>query len=395
MKAIEKRTKVSLQRCEEYHNEQLKLKIEEGLKNIEFKAGQFRGEKIAIKPSLLSPAPAQKAITTHPEFFRAVIQVVKKLGGHPVIIESPAIITLKKAIERTDFQKVIEEEGVEVANERETAILFNRNGRLFKRFEISKAFFQAGIIINLPKFKTHDFTQLSGAVKSLFGTIPGLEKAKWHTKAPSLEAFSEFLLDLYEALNQGFEKRKTFIHIMDGILGLEGNGPGAGGIPRKIGVIITSTDALAVDFLQAYLAGFDQRRVPLLRRGKERRLGAASFEEIDIVGEKVEDMKIAGFLPPATKPRISIKIEQRIVFSRLFKDLFIEKPIISESLCLGCFQCREICGSKAIYRAKKKKTPEIDYKKCIRCYCCQEICPEAAISLKPGKMQWLMDLISR
>ena len=91
----------------------------------------------------------------------------------------------------------------------------------------------ADIIINLPKLKTHGLTTITCAVKNLFGLIPGLEKSQWHMKAPGREGFAELLLDLNEALMHGLSEPKPMLHLVDAVVGQEGNGPGPSGTPRR------------------------------------------------------------------------------------------------------------------------------------------------------------------
>jgi uncharacterized protein (DUF362 family) len=92
-------------------------------------------------------------------------------------------------------------------------------------------------------------------VKNLFGLIYGLNKNQWHLKARSKEEFSEFLLDYYSALLRGFEKPKVFVHLMDAVMGMEGEGPGVAGTPRKIGAILAGEDAVSVDAVATRVVG--------------------------------------------------------------------------------------------------------------------------------------------
>ena len=216
-------TKISLLRCEAYEPRSLKECLRSGLQGIGVEPAVFKGKRVLIKPNLLSASPPETAVVTHPEFFRAVLQVVREEGGNPILVESPAFQHLGKVMAKAGYDRIIREEGCEVADTRKTSVLFHEGGKGYRRFELASALFEADMVLSLPKLKTHSLTYITGAVKNLFGLIHGLNKSKWHVKAPSSEAFSEFLLDLYEALLRGFERPKTFIHIMDAILGMENN----------------------------------------------------------------------------------------------------------------------------------------------------------------------------
>jgi uncharacterized protein (DUF362 family)/Pyruvate/2-oxoacid:ferredoxin oxidoreductase delta subunit len=382
-------TKVSLLSCPDYDTKQLTGWIESGLRNIDFDLEQFEGKRVALKPNILIPAAPETGITTHPEVLRAAARVVRKYGGKPSVIECPATRSLKRAIRETAFEQVAQDEGIEVANQDETRVLRGRNGRRFNRFEILQAFLNVDIILNLSKLKTHDFTYMSGCVKNLFGVIPGLNKTKWHAKAPNRQAFSEFLLDLYGALLTGFEPQKPIVHIMDAILAVEGDGPGKKGTPRHVGALLTGRDGIAVDYVAAKLVSLDVNSILTIQEGIRRGCGITSFDEVEIVGDRLDELRVCDFRPPGPKPALQLQIEQRFVFSTFFKNMFTEKPVPRRDRCRLCYECRTVCPVGAIdLSCAKRGVPRYDYNKCIRCYCCMEICPEAAIDLKRGPLQW-------
>ena len=232
---------VSVLKCEDYSPEILRGTIMQSLENIGFDPQIFQDARVALKPNLLVPAPPEKAVITHHEFFRAVVRIVKEHGGKPVLMESPSIQSADWVIKKTEYARVMAEEGVEAANVDKTRTLNFEGSRRYKHIDIAEAFFDADIIVNLPKFKTHGLTYVTGAVKNMFGAIPGLQKSKMHVKAPAADEFSEFLLDLYGCLLHGFDKPKTFLHLMDGILVMEGEGPGASGTPARMDAVLAST----------------------------------------------------------------------------------------------------------------------------------------------------------
>jgi len=212
-----------------------------------------------------------------------------------------------------------------------------------------------------------------------------------HLRFPEPDQFSEWLLDLNGALLSSFEKPKKIIHIMDAILGMEGEGPGTSGIPRNVGVIIIGADPVAVDFVAVGLAGFDYRKIPSIALGFKRDFAVSSPKDISIVGQRIEDLRVKNF--QSAKSGVSAQIIGGLLANSAVKNLFIAKPWPTEEKCTLCYKCKTVCPAGAISNARgNKKVPEYDYKKCIRCFCCIEFCPEAAISLKKGKMQWLPGL---
>ena len=382
--------RVALLRCEDYDALLIREKMVEALHLIGLGPGIFEGKRVVIKPNLLSASAPEKSVVTHPEFLRAALRMVRDHGGKPVLCESPGFQPLAKVMKKAGYDRIVEEEGCEIADPRVTSILFHEGPCRYKRFEISSAVFDADIILNLPKFKTHGLTYITGAVKNLFGLISGLNKARWHLKAPSKEEFSGFLLDYYSALLEGFEKPKIFIHLMDAVMGMEGEGPGVSGTPRKIGAILAGQDAVSVDAVAIRVVGLPVKEALTVTLGEKRGLGTGAIEKIDVQGAGLDGFGIRDYVPSKASGRSSMT--RWPLNTRLCKDLLVEKPVPSRTRCTLCYQCKAICPGGVIGESRGESgVPFYDYDKCIRCYCCMEICPEAAIGLRKGMLQWLLD----
>lgn len=387
-------TKVALLGCTKYHAPTIRDKILEGLSLIDFDSSLISKKRVILKPNLLSASLPEKAIVTHPEFFRATIQTVKALGGHPVMVESPAFQPLDKVMKKTGYKAVVEEEGCEIAGTRDTKVLFHEAASRYRRFDLPKALFDADIVLNLPKFKTHGLTYITGAVKNLFGLIHGLKKSQWHIKARDKEAFSSLLLDLYEVVTRGLQPPRRFIHVMDAIVSMEGDGPGSSGSPKEVGAILLGEDAIAMDSLMVALAGLDRDKALTLAPGEERGLGTASLERIDLRGLSLGDFFVDAFKPSLSNP-VS-RIDRWPMNTRFLRDLLVESPLPLEEKCTLCYQCKAICPAGAIERSDGRgNKPLYDYDRCVRCLCCMEICPEGAITVKKGRLQGLLDRWAR
>jgi uncharacterized protein (DUF362 family)/Pyruvate/2-oxoacid:ferredoxin oxidoreductase delta subunit len=381
---------VSLLRCEKYENRLLKDSIRKSLANIGFDLKTLKKARVVIKPNLLMPSKDEKAIITHSEFFRAVVQIVKKAGGTPVLLESPAIHSLERAIRKTRYAQVVESESIAVADPARTRALHFEGAKKFKHIDISEGYFDADIIINLPKFKTHGITYITGAVKLLFGAIPGVEKSKMHLRAPTPEEFSEFILDLYGAMNYGFSPPKPILHIMDAILVQEGEGPGPAGKPKWLNAVLAGDNGIAVDYVAARVAGLDVKKALTVVNGFKRKYGLSSADEIEVIGASIESLR-PDLFEPATGGSIFSNMFRWPFTTPTFKNLFLDRPAPREDRCTLCYQCKKICASGAISESSgKRKVPSYDYATCIRCYCCLEICPEAAITKERGWLQWML-----
>jgi uncharacterized protein (DUF362 family)/Pyruvate/2-oxoacid:ferredoxin oxidoreductase delta subunit len=382
-------SRVALLRCEDYDSLVIREKMVEAMNLIGLEPGIFAGKRVVIKPNLLSASAPEKSVVTHPEFFRAALRMVRDGGGTPILCESPGFQPLGKVMKKAGYDRIAEEEGCEIADPRATGILFYNGPCRFKRFEISSAVFGADLILNLPKFKTHGLTYITGAVKNLFGLIYGLNKSQWHLKARSKEEFSGFLLDYYSALLRGFEKPKVFIHVMDAVVGMEGEGPGAAGTPKKIGAIVAGQDAVAVDAVATRVVGLRLKEALTVTLGEKRGLGTGDVERIDLLGARLDELQVRDYVPSKASGRSPGS--HWPLNTKVFRDLLVEKPVPSRERCTLCYLCKAICPGGAIAESKAESgIPRYDYDKCIRCYCCMEICPEAAIGLKRGKLQWLL-----
>ena len=380
--------KVYLKACASYADPNLVEKIREGFAQIDFDPSLFSGMRVGLKPNLLLPSIPDRAIITHPSFFEAIVQIVRDNDGTPVLIENPAIHGLNTVLKKTPYGNIINALDVEVPDMTPTQLISFDDAHRYKKIEISKAFFDVDMLINLPKLKTHGLTILTGALKNLFGTIPGLKKSRVHLKAPSRDDFSNFMMDLYGALSHGFDPPKPILHIMDGILGMEGEGPGFSGTPRQIGVIIMGRDPLAVDWTATQIVKISPDDIPTLKAGFERPFCISSPDDIELVGDNLDTLQVSSF--KASKNSIFSNAVRWPFTSPFFKQLLVEKPVPNPEKCTLFYQCKQICPAKAISRATDHgKTPVYDYNACIRCFCCMEICPESAIQTQKGWLQWL------
>jgi uncharacterized protein (DUF362 family)/Pyruvate/2-oxoacid:ferredoxin oxidoreductase delta subunit len=381
--------KVSLLSCSSYDDSNLKDKILQSLTNIDFDPQLFQGLRIGIKPNLLIPSDPERSIITHPVFFQNMVQLINEYKGIPVLVENPAVHSLNTALKQTPYGDIIQALNIDVPDMTPTQLIPFDDAKQFKRIEISKAFFDVDMIINLPKLKTHGLTVLTGALKNLFGVIPGLKKSRMHLKAPSRDDFSNFMMDLYGGLLYGFDPPKPIIHVMDGIIGMEGEGPGLSGTSVPIGVIISSRDPLAVDWTASQVINVPWEDIPTLKAGFQRSYCISSPDEIDIIGDDLDKVCLSSF--KVSKNSIFSNAVRWPFTSSFFKQLLVEKPVPQAEKCTLCYQCMRICPAKAIQPAEQQeKIPNYDYNKCIRCFCCMEICPEAAIKTQRGWLQWLL-----
>lgn len=315
--------------------------------------------RVLIKPNLLAPATPDRAVVTHPLIVKAVAEYVISKGVRPQISDSPAVGSFNKILKESGIKDALEGLNVEYKEFKDFVSI--DVGKPFEKIEIAEDAVNADIIINLPKIKTHTQMLLTLGIKNLFGCIVGMKKPEWHLRAGvDREMFAALLVKIYQAINPA-------INIYDGILAMEGEGPGKSGDPREVGVIMGSGDALAADQVVCRMIGVDPDHLLTNRIAMEQE---SEIEEVSIDGylPRIEDFRLPEITPVVFGPKMVHGFIRRHL---------VQRPECDDSECRLCGECWGYCPAEAITHDKKKI--HFDYDKCIRCYCCIEVCPDGAL----------------
>jgi uncharacterized protein (DUF362 family)/Pyruvate/2-oxoacid:ferredoxin oxidoreductase delta subunit len=342
-----------------------------------------KGDKVLIKPNLLSSKKPEQAVTTHPALAKAVVQMVQELGGVPVLGDSPGGSntgnSYKALLRNTGMQAVADETGCAIVNFDEHRVdVSSDRARTFRKLKFAKAVLDADVIIGLPKMKTHMLTYFTGAVKLIYGYVPGATKTEFHLHTGrDVDLFAEMLLDIHDTRPPG-------LSIMDGVVGMEGRGP-SGGDPRKIGLVLASKSATAMDFVATSILGMDPLSVPTVRRAFERGSGPGKLDEIAVFGESLASVTLTDFKKADTMTMSSLPPAVMGLMARIGG----KRPQIDRNKCRKCGICVDDCPPKAMTFVRGSP-PKIDYDKCIRCYCCQELCPQNAIRVRTPLLRRLI-----
>ena len=364
--------KVAVIKCDSYDTEKVYLAVKAALVHLGGLSSFVKpGMRVLVKPNLLAAVAPERAVTTHPSVVKAVIRLVKEEGGIPLLgdCHGGVLTGAEVLLAETGMTKAVAEAGAEIIN------LEKMGSELYDGIAISKGIKELDLIVNVCKFKTHGLTILSGAVKNSFGMIPGMHKASMHRLYPKVSDFCEMLLRVSGIV-------KPALSIMDGIVGMEGDGP-IGGTPKNIGLVLAAKDPLALDYVTAKIAGFDPLTLPLLSAAVKK---GFKPEEVTVAGEPLEKVILKEFKPPYTYSAAGT-VKKTGLFGKIKSllqpfiwSLVTIKPVILNSKCQKCNECLKACPVKAI--SYQKGFPKVDEKICIECYCCHELCRYRAIDFK-------------
>ena len=396
---VTEKSKVALVRCDSYNRDEVSEAVAKaidllgGLDSV--LGGLSADSPVLLKPNLLAKAPPEKACTTHPEVFRAVGQLMLDAGFRDIRYgDSPGnpLFSTEKTADTCGLKAVADELGIPLGDFENGTEVEYPEGEHAKKFvlcnEVLKYIDGAekeGALINICKMKTHQLERMTGAVKNTFGCVYGVNKAAFHAQFPTAEAFAKMIADL-----NGLVRPK--LHIMDGIIAMEGNGPGSGD-PKHMEVILASTDPVALDSVFCHLIDLDPNLVATQTACAQ--AGVGRMDDDDIV-------VLAGGLPMIpdgthmTLDEAALKCGDRNFDVERGRDyrgsrrmlgplakILEKKPTVIKNRCVSCGICVESCplDPKAI-RLGADRQPVYDYRRCIRCYCCQEMCPEKAINVR-------------
>jgi uncharacterized protein (DUF362 family)/Pyruvate/2-oxoacid:ferredoxin oxidoreductase delta subunit len=332
------------------------------------------GKRVLIKPNILGQNKPDQAVTTHPAVVGAVCRIFSEKGCECTIGESSAFYQgggTEEGFVTSGISEIAKKYGAKLLPFESSRLVKIDSGRALTPFYITDAVFSHDLVVDLPKLKLHRLARYTGAIKNLYGCIPGGTKQLYHMRYQERPDYQEYwgkpLVDVYQAVNPD-------LTVMDAVVGLDKDGPAANGTPRPTGVILASQNGAALDIAACRIIGFDPLWVPAIAEAVRR--GIADPLTVKIDGE----------LPSVPYDRLPDLVKKtglsKKVDDYMFAQLIVE-PRISRAACSGCGLCIDGCASGAV-TAGGNGFPVIDYSRCIRCYCCKSLCPNAAISLHGG-----------
>ena len=376
------KSKVVLLPCREYDEEKIHMLLKQGL---DFLGGVEtlipKDAKILLKPNLLKKAEVEKAVITHPVVVGAFAGILRESGYENIVLaDSCGHGTTQVVIRGTGMDTYLEKYHIPAVDYSEGVKTAYPQGVQAKEFILPKELLEQDCVISLSKMKTHALERITGAVKNSYGFVYGFHKAKGHTQYPSADSFARMLIDLNKCV-------APKLYVMDGIVAMEGNGPGSGD-PVPMNVLLMSTDPVALDSVFSRLVYLKPEMVPTNYHGEKMGLGTWKEEEITLLTPDGE-ISMAEAVKKYGNPDFNVDRTEvrKNIWTRMAGalNIFQKKPYIEADKCVRCGICVQSCpvpGKAVDFRKGKDKPPVYDYKKCIRCFCCQEMCPKKAIKVK-------------
>lgn len=367
-------TKVILRKCEEYQLEVIRQYLHEALAELGNIPALHPGAKVLVKPNLLMKRDPDRHTTTHPVVVEAVVRELQSMGCIVTIADSPGGLFTESILRAlytvTGMEQVAQRTGARLNISTESTDVELSHPYQTHMLTVMRCAAEADCIVSVGKIKTHGLTAYTGAVKNLFGLIPGTLKVDCHARYPEINEFCKAVLDIERWA-------KPCLSVLDGIWAMEGKGP-SGGTPRKLGALVISDNAHACDLVGSALIGFEPEEVATLNCLKS----VSTLPVPLVIGESVEDLAQRFKRAPADAAFKGVLTNPH--FARLVRS----RPVVHSKKCIGCGVCARSCPGKAIELIRGK--PTFDYNKCIRCYCCQELCPQTAVDVRqPFFMKWL------
>lgn len=332
------------------------------------------GQRVLLKVNLLMKKRPEEAVTTHPSVVEAVVRLVQEAGGIPIIGDSPGgpytVNALQAIYTKSGLREVAERTGAILNEDIGQTTIQYPEGKIVKSLTVTNCVLDADVVIPISKLKTHSMMTFTGAVKILFGVIPGLLKAEYHLKMFKISDFADLLVDIAAWVNPA-------LSIMDGVVGMEGDGPSAGKA-RNIGALIMSTDPFALDVVATNLIGLKPERVPTLMAARARGL-TSRLDELELKGTPRSLWRIENFIIPKA---VSTNFLDMFPLPQSVKNFVVNRlrplPMFEHENCVGCRDCVNNCPPKALIMDENQR-PVVDLEACIRCFCCQELCPQQAV----------------
>jgi uncharacterized protein (DUF362 family)/NAD-dependent dihydropyrimidine dehydrogenase PreA subunit len=366
------KSEVAVVRCSSYDYGEVKKSVYSsvdmagGIKSLHIGSGDI----VLLKVNLLAARKPEDAVTTHPTVGKALIEYFQDAGADVVLGDASAAgpIETRKALKVSGIAQVAKEMKARAINfeaEGFVKIPAPKGSIHLTELHVAKTVLDAQLVVSVAKLKNHNLTKFTGALKNLFGTVPTATRMRLHALGnPRL--FAQAIVDICAAIKPG-------LAVMDGVIGMDGNGPSFGTI-KKVGIIAASRDSVALDAVCSSIVGYRENEVPITVEASHRGLGHGALQDIRVKGVDIGGLEVSWekvkAMPLDRVPSRLIRMMMRLVYTR---------PKLIKNNCMRCATCASHCPAQAI---TLDPYPVLDYNRCLRCFTCNEVCPNGAYELR-------------
>ena len=328
--------------------------------------GGVQGKSVMLKPNLLAWRRPDDIACVHPAVIVETAKIFKAAGASKIaLLENPAVQTVPAILQAMGILEELKKLGVYCETFKNYCRQETEEKVRFHDLEIAAEFKEYDFVCDICKVKTHAMMTLTLCVKNLFGLVNGSARLGWHLAVGrDFEQFADLLLDLYLRVKPDF-------NLADGVICMEGNGPGSGN-PAERNFFAGSTDSLALDRSVAELLGV--KDLLLIQNAGKRNLSTEYRNDGDV---PAADPLV---LPDPPGIMLSWGLTLPPGIREWMRKTMLSRPLLDPKKCISCGMCEKMCPPHSLKMKNGKPVFHLDT--CIRCYCCQEHCPKGAIVSK-------------
>jgi uncharacterized protein (DUF362 family) len=286
-----RREQVFVGRAESYQADLVGV-ISRGLEELGVGRGIVRGKSVLLKPNLVEPTVAAPHVNTHPAFVRAVVEVFRRWDAREVFVAEGQghCRDTTFVLEQSGLEQVLDDDKIPFVDLNYDDV-FSATNRLgltkLSKLYLPQSLRRADFIVSLPKMKTHHWAGVTLSMKNFFGVMPGVCYG-WPKNVLHHAGISQSILDINATV-------RPHLAIVDGIVGMEGDGP-IMGTPKQANVVVMGANLPAVDATCARLMGFDPLRIQYLHAASGT-LGPIQERHITQRGEPIASLAQKFSLP--------------------------------------------------------------------------------------------------
>ncbi|HWR41240.1 MAG TPA: DUF362 domain-containing protein [Patescibacteria group bacterium] len=368
---------VSIAACETYEYEQVEKAVGDCLCHFPAMKEKLKsGSRVLVKVNLLKKHAPRDAVTTHPAVVEAIVRYLQAAGCRVIVGDSPGgpftVNRLRSIYKAAGLIEVADKTGCELNYDVSAVNVVYEQALKLKYLQVIKLVQDVDFVVSAPKLKTHSMMTYTGAVKNLFGVIPGLIKAEYHFKMNNPENFAHHLVDICEYV-------KPVFSVIDAIEGMEGDGPSAGK-KRHTGLIMAALNPYALDTAATQIMGIRPLDVPTVKAAAARGLFSGEVRDLAVHGISLADLRLPPYTLPGSLRQNLLAFALPGFAANYFASLLRATPVFHYDRCISCGDCQRGCPAGVIDMSSGKPVPDLD--RCIRCFCCQELCPKKAVDIK-------------